>query len=493
MTEPPEKSATRLEQSFLATASHEIRTPLNGILGTASLLLETDLSPAQREYAEAIRTSGARLLDLVNNVLDAARLDAGAIELEDTVFCPVRLAREITELLAPRAHEKRVDIASRCLALPMPSVRGDVGRVRQILFNLVGNALKFTDEGGVLVDVERDGDSIVYRVIDTGPGIAPHDQERLFSAFAQARAGDARRDGGVGLGLAIASRLAGLLGGTLRVDSTPGFGAAFVLRVPLSAVDGPPSHDLPVLDARVALVGLPEASALSVAAALAATGATPLTYCDTTHVETAGCDVVLVDAGSPPKEISRLAAVTPSLVVLRPQDRGAIPRFRALGCVGWLVRPLRASTLAERVYLAQRREVFSEAAIEAAASGQVVIADDNPVNALIARRTLESAGFAVTVAQTGSDALDCARQVDPVLIIMDLRMPVMDGFEATRRLREAGRDVPVLALSAEVTPEIERAALEAGASQVAAKPIDPDTLRQIALKWVGHRRLGDAA
>lgn len=152
MTTPPDDPAP--EKAFLATASHEIRTPLNGILGTVSLLLETELSPAQREYAEAIRASGGRLLDLLNSVLEHSRLDAGALELEIETFCPVRLAREVAELLSPRAHAAGLEIGSRALTLPMATRRGDAGRIRQILFNLTGNALKFTEKGGVLIDIE---------------------------------------------------------------------------------------------------------------------------------------------------------------------------------------------------------------------------------------------------------------------------------------------------------------------------------------------------
>ncbi|HRX74374.1 MAG TPA: histidine kinase dimerization/phospho-acceptor domain-containing protein, partial [Hyphomonas sp.] len=161
--------SSRPEETFLAAASHEIRTPLNGILGTVSLLLETDLEPSQREYAEAIRQSGARLLDLLNNVLDYARLDASAIELETEAFCPIRLAREVVELLSPRAHAAGLDLAARASDLPMPSYAGDAGRIRQILFNLIGNALKFTEQGAVLLDIFAHEDGLEYRIIDTGP------------------------------------------------------------------------------------------------------------------------------------------------------------------------------------------------------------------------------------------------------------------------------------------------------------------------------------
>jgi CheY-like chemotaxis protein/anti-sigma regulatory factor (Ser/Thr protein kinase) len=496
MTRPPNMptSPDSPEQAFLATASHEIRTPLNGILGTVSLLLETELTPAQREYAETIRVSGARLLDLLNNVLDYARLDASAVELEVESFCPLRLAREVAELLSPRAHAAGLDLAVRAVNWPVPTFEGDAGRLRQILFNLVGNALKFTRQGAVLVDVEAHADGLALHVRDTGPGIARADQARLFEAFRQSASSDAYRDGGVGLGLAIVKRLADLLGGTVRVTSQAGEGATFTVEVPLRRSDLPPAHDLPRLDGRVGLAGLPPATALSLSAALAGMQ-TEACQIDLSSGEVpAGVDVVLVGADLPEALVIALARSAPALVVLRPEDRGAIGRFRQLGCRGWLVRPLRLSSLAERILIARSGSLVSDEPDAATGAGRVLIADDNPVNALIARRALESAGFTVTVAATGSEALEAAARMEPDLVLMDLRMPVMDGFEAMRRLRAGGFAAPVIAVSAEINPDIERRARDCGASGVAAKPLDADALRSLARTWTtGAGQLTGAA
>lgn len=495
MTDTP-NSKTRAvtpEDSFLAATSHEIRTPLNGILGTVSLLLETDLAPAQREYAEAIRLSGTRLLDLLNNVLDYARLDASAVELETESFCPVRLGREVVELLSPRAHAAGLDLASRAHPLPMPTFSGDAGRIRQILFNLVGNALKFTQTGGVLLDIVAHADGLEYRIIDTGPGIADEDRRRLFEAFRQSDKKDAYKDGGVGLGLAIVKRLTELLKGRIEISGEPGLGTAFSVFLPLAQADLPPTHDLPELDVAVGLVGLPPATALSTASSLHGGRARVFMIPEhDVHVPD-DVDVLLLGADLPEPILKAFAALRPSLVVLRPEDRGAIARFRELGCAGWLVRPLRASSIAERVFVAcSGAEALDEPEAETGA-GLVLIADDNPVNSLIARRALESAGFAVTVASTGSEAVETATRMTPALVLMDLRMPVMDGFEAMRRIRAGGSDVPMIAVSAEVNPEIERRARAAGANAVASKPLDAEGLRELALYWTRlHREEGVA-
>ncbi len=484
----PSATGRSPENTFLATASHEIRTPLNGILGTVSLLLETELSPAQREYAETIKASGARLLDLLNRVLDFARLDAQAVEIECEAFCPFALAREVAELLAPRAHAAALDLAVRSAPVPMPIGLGDSGRIRQVLFNLVGNALKFTDRGAVLIDVRLAHDVLVYTVYDTGRGLACGEEARLFEAFRQTAARDAYREGGVGLGLAIVKRITDLLGGRLTVISAPGEGSAFSVELPWRPALDRPSEPAPHLGGAVAMAGLPPATTLALAAGLTAMGTDAIQIDPLSDHVPAAARVVLVGADLPEVQVARLAGEAAALVVLRPEDRGAIERFRRLGCAGWLVRPLRLASVAERVQLARRGATAQlEEADVTCKGGRVLIADDNAVNALIARRALESAGFTVTVAATGSEALAAAGQMEPDLVLMDLRMPVMDGFEATRRLRDMGFAAPIIAVSAEIGPDIERRARACGASGVAEKPLDAEALRALARRWTGGR------
>ena len=484
MTEKKTKLSS--EQAFLATASHEIRTPLNGILGTVSLLLETQLDPSQREYADAIRNSGERLLDLLNNVLDFARLDSGSIELTESEFRPSTLASEVIELLSPRAHTRGLDIAMRCRFDRRDTIKADAGKIRQILFNLIGNALKFTDQGSILVDMGFDQDLLQIDIIDTGDGISEADQARLFEAFSQVHADDAQKDGGVGLGLAIVQRLCQSMGGTISVFSPPDGATRFRVTLPVKDCQTNASHPAnDPIQGRIALIGLPNATALSVAQTLSSAGADVFRVEPDETAIASPVDLILASADLPEATLKRLCAQSPVLVVFRHEDRKEMPRFRAIGAAGWLIRPVRARSIVERVGLAMSGGDASRDDVEDAGHGRILIADDNPINTLIARRALESSGFTVTVASTGREALDALAQISPDLILMDLRMPIMDGFEAIKHIRAQGVGTPVIAVSAEINPEIEARARKVGADGVAAKPLEAEALRQLAFKWVG--------
>lgn len=477
-------------QRFTAAVSHEIRTPLNGILGMAALLEETELTPVQLDYASAIRKSGARLLDLLNNVLDFSRMEAGDIPLESAPFDPSDLVQDVAELLAPRAHVAGLDIAAIVDRDLAPRLIGDAARLRQVLFNLAGNAIKFTTSGGVLIEARRgrDGEGLELVVRDTGVGVPEHAKAKLFDAFSQVNAADAQRDGGVGLGLAIVARLVEAMKGEVRVKSSFGDGAMFVVAVPLEAAPSPGAapRSLRGRPLRVAM-DLSPASMLACMGALAQGGARLVQ-------NVAEADLAILDAALPPARIQDIARHRRTLVVLRPGDRSRIEQFREMGCAGYLIRPLRAASIIERVGLTLAGAVQAETIEQAARPGEAgtaLVADDNAVNALLARSALTAAGFRVDTAGTGAEALERAGETLYSVIFMDIRMPVMDGLEATRRIRRLGgpaAETPIIALTADIDPDLEVAAKEAGVSQLAAKPIDPPRLRDIALSWARRRQ-----
>ena len=481
---------------FTAAVSHEIRTPLNGILGMAALLEESELSAAQRDYTSAIRKSGSRLLDLLNNVLDFSRMEAGDIPLEAAPFDPADLVQDVAELLAPRAHAAGLDIAAMVHPdLPRRMI-GDAGRLRQILFNLAGNAVKFTETGAVLIEARpgSDGAGLDLVVRDTGTGVPEHAKARLFDAFSQVSAADARRDGGVGLGLAIVARLVEAMKGRVSLSSSFGHGAMFVVELPLEAV--PQLASAKLVRTRRPLhvaIDLPPASRLAAIAALS-DGNTCLVD------NAAEADLVILDVALPPAHIEAVARRKKTLVVLRPGDRSQLETFREMGSAGYLIRPLRAASIIERVGLTLAGAVQPETKLEPeqrhkpGEAGSVLIADDNAVNALLARSALTAAGFRVDTAGNGAEALERMGETAYSLIFMDIRMPVMDGLEATRRIRclpGPASETPIIALTADVYPELEDRAREAGVSQLAAKPIDPPRLRELALRWSQMKRAAE--
>ena len=473
-----DEGRARARERVFALLSHEIRTPLNGVIGMAGLLAATALDATQAAYLTTLQDCADHLLGLVNDVLDLAKLESDRIELEPTATDIEHLLQGVCELLSPRAHAAGLEIGW-AVDPRTPRLNLDDGRLRQILFNLAGNAVKLTRTGGVLVTADVVGEPVGGRlrvrfaVSDTGPGLDPRDSARIFEEFVQTDAGE--RAGGAGLGLAIVKRLAEAFDGRVGVESTPGKGARFWFEALFDPL-GPPDMRRDLEGVRIHLLTDSPIVRDAASAQLRACGATLAARED--------CDVLLVDAGgdvAPPRPEDPAA-----LVLLAPEARERIEPLRAQGYAGYLIKPLRRASLAERILAvgrpsvpASRREAPRDeraAPREAATGVRVLLAEDNPVNALLAKALLTRAGCTVDRAGTGEEAVAAALAQPYDLILMDMRMPGMSGLDAARAIRAAGRATPVVALTANAFDDDRRACREAGMDGFLTKPLDPAAL-----------------
>ncbi|WP_309643954.1 response regulator [Phenylobacterium sp.] len=489
---PPRAANVSAEQ--LASLSHEFRTPLNGVLGMARLLEGTRLTQEQRAYVSALRDSGEHLLGLVNDVLDFARLGADKIELQPSTFEVEGLLRSVCELMSPRAREKGLEIAWSAPA-GIGQAFADEGRLRQILLNFAGNAIKFTTHGGVLVTVSESGPSLRFTVADTGPGVTEAVRDKIFEAFEMADPSHDVQLGGTGLGLAIARKLATAMQGAVGVDTAPSGGAAFWFEAAFERMPVTPER---VLQGRaVAVASANPILAEAARALIEAGGGAPVIAGDIGGlIEAAGpSDILLLDhALARPGKTLVLPAGRTAIVLLAPEDRGLIDGYRAAGFAGYLIKPLRRGSLAERVLAAAglRGDSRAEApeddriAPAAAPGARVLLVEDNPINALLARTLLTREGCAVDQAGGGEEALAALAVGDYDLILMDMRMPGMSGLQTTERARILGVKTPVVALTANAFEEDRHACLAAGMDDFLVKPLSHDALRQALAKWTGR-------
>ena len=495
------EAASEAKSRFLATMSHEVRTPISGILGMAALLREASLDPESASYVEAIRSSGSALIALIDEILDLAKIEAGRFDLVVETVDLRRLAEGVVELLAPRAQSKGIEIACSFSAAAPRFVRADGLRLRQVLMNLAGNAVKFTDRGGVCVTVERGPTGAArFSVIDTGPGVPADRRAAIFDSFEQGDGSHARRFEGAGLGLAISRELVRLMGGELTLADNPGGGSifAFAVRLPECAAAEPPAagearrapegtraliiadspFEAPAMSARLKEAGVSVERALSFDSGLQALSGLEKP------------DVVIVDCALGPDATNRLAqaareaGVKRSLVLFSPYERRAFGQTALKGFDGWLVKPVRARSLFERVAgdgappagPAPRRS-------PSAPARRALIAEDNDINALIAQKALRRLGFDVVRALDGEEAVRLASPTAPLaprpfdVILMDLKMPGLDGYEATRRLRrlEAAcgwSPTPIVALTANAFDERKGSPSAAGFDAFLVKPVE---------------------
>lgn len=512
------EAASRAKSQFLATMSHEIRTPLNGVLGMAQLLAGTPLGPEQQEYVEAIRNSGTTLLAILNDILDFSKIEAGRLDLEFLPFDLRECAAAALKSQSARAVEKGLEIMLDFRAGVPDVVVGDAVRLRQVLLNLVGNAVKFTDAGQVVLGVERqatagEGLALHFWVSDTGSGIPVAKQDMIFESFTQADGSTTRRYGGSGLGLAISRRLVELMGGRIWLESVEHQGSTFhftarfgVSELPADALptrEGTKLADLPLLIADDNATSRRILEEMAVGWQLRPTavgdGPAALAALDKAHAAGRPFPLVLLDAQMPRMDgfdvVQRIRAHaglarTPVLMLTAAGRPEETERCRDLGVAAYLVKPVQPSDLLSAIVRAlgftplgnrrPTREMPQEPPHGPAL--RILLAEDNPVNQRLAVRLLEKRGHQVLVATTGREVLDLLEWHSVDLILMDVQMPEMSGMEATSRIRErekkTGRHVPIVALTAHAIQGDRERCLAAGMDGYVSKPIQPEDLFQ---------------